>query len=291
MPRVGVVHVPKCAGASLRAVVTGWHECYDGPKDHDARLIGAGQVVDGAPTYVEKLATPAELATIFEADRLVVGHFALCTFVDAGVDAVIVLVREPRSRLLSLHDYWRSASADLLQWGERGRHIADASAGSFEDFLRSPLVRPDRESDLARYLLPPRLLRQDRFGGIVLDPTIASGERPEEVEQALEESRPRLLRAYWPDELDAVASDLRELVGHHADAPTPRPMPRLNPSPDRAAGETIDRATTELLAQNTVVSDFVLEWLMGAGLLSRRSREELDREFLATAATHGYLVS
>ena len=287
---LGIVHVPKCAGFSLRSVLADWDEVHTGPIYLDHSLIGRAELRRAARTSTQQVATLRRMRKIVSRRRAVMGHFSVELLLDAGADQVIVLVREPRSRLLSLFDYWSGLGPHLDVWGDRGRRVHEATSGSLSAFLASPLVVADRQSDIARHILPSSMRVQGSDGSWRLAPEIAEGRRMDLVDEALGRLRGKLVRAFWSDELPAVVDHVGRAIGR-----TPRAadleVPVLNGLDRATTDRQIGAAELRLLDENTILSRHVLDWLMREGLLSRRTGAELDDEFRMTADRHGFSIS
>ncbi len=100
---------------------------------------------------------------------LVSGHFCLPTLLRlAPSSAIATVVREPRSRILSLYAYWRVT--DLTVWHPYDVHRY--AQGTLETFLAEPTIAPVIDNQLCRLLLDgdPRFPRK-RF----MEPTDAKG--------------------------------------------------------------------------------------------------------------------
>lgn len=285
--KLGIVHVPKCAGLSLRSVLDDWDEVYTGSIYFDPMLLGGAELRHATRASIRQVANLRRLRKIVTRHRAVIGHFGVEFLLEAGVDQVIVLVREPRSQLLSLFDYWSGLGDDLELWGDRGRRIREATSGTLSTFLESPLVVADRHSDIARYFLPGSMRVKGRDGSWMLAPEIAEGRRPELVEEALGRLRGKLHRVYWSHELPEIVDHVRRTVGRSLRGPNDS-VPVLNGVDEGHSHREIGPLELRLLKENTILSDHVLNWLMQENLLSRRSGVELDDEFRINAERHGF---
>lgn len=156
---LAIVHIPKCAGTSLRFSLVG-PDAYVGPKHFDWRhraWVPARRTRNG---FSE--AQHAEFASWCDLEQpvasgLVMGHFAVQNLVRAGVDRLILTVREPRARLVSTFGFWKQYGDRLADgWGIWGRAAAAATSGTFTDFPRHPPIWPATQNRMAREVLETR---------------------------------------------------------------------------------------------------------------------------------------
>lgn len=170
--RIGYLHIPKTAGSSateaiqraVRATVDA-----DGrppsmcPKPYDRTLFGNFDL-DELPEHQQSqifTGTPEDMATF----DVVIGHYSV-QMLRSGreLDDLVVLFREPRSRLLSLYTFWRSWSAEQhAGWGQYGasRHAADQN---WPEFLEDAAIASQTDNIAARLILGQhRLIPPDSF--------------------------------------------------------------------------------------------------------------------------------
>src|ERR1700733_11194164 len=100
---LGVIHLPKSGGSSLRVALAQLPGGYSGPFYFDERLFGSRAFVEGirSPNR-EAIAMPKDLRAIAESHRVVIGHYCAASLLEAGCTELAIQVREPRARLLSL---------------------------------------------------------------------------------------------------------------------------------------------------------------------------------------------
>ena len=148
------------------------------------------------------------------------GHFSLNTTHTRYADAQFMTVlREPCSRLLSHHRYWRSRTPGMLRsWG-RWRRMVERAHQDLEVFLSDPLVACQTDNMALRMLLWPHKLIPDQ--GFI---------DPRDDAALLEAARARLARFDWVDvmENDRLAENLRVWLARpfhyrHLNRAAPRP--------------------------------------------------------------------
>lgn len=132
--RLGVLHIPKSAGSSVSAALeAALPERTWSPYDFDPALFGPLRHEPIPPTEVPRvLPDPARLRDYDAAS----GHYALSTLL-TGFDPadLVMLLREPRSRLLSHYEYWRGLPADLRDEASTWSVTAYARDLDFDEWL------------------------------------------------------------------------------------------------------------------------------------------------------------
>ena len=121
------------------------------PYDFDPALFGPLRDEPVPPTEVPRvLPDPARLADFDAAS----GHYALSTML-AGFDAadVVMLLREPRARLLSHYEYWRGLPANLRSTESTWSVTAFARELDFDDWLRDRRSAYQSDNVVLRTLL------------------------------------------------------------------------------------------------------------------------------------------
>lgn len=150
--RLGVVHIPKSAGSSVSAALENaladrsWS-----PYDFDPVLFGPFRNEPVPPTEVPRvLPDPAQLREYDAAS----GHYALSTML-VGFDPadVVMLLREPRSRLLSHYEYWRGLPANLRDPDSTWSVTAHARELDFDEWLLDPRSAYQSDNVVLRTLL------------------------------------------------------------------------------------------------------------------------------------------
>jgi hypothetical protein len=196
-----------------------------------------------------------DMRNAYESGESIGGHIWTKSALDAGFTRIRGVVREPRSRLLSLYRYWQAENPEILlnRFGAKGRFVLSALEGDFEYFLRAGQGQLDIDNGIARYL--GALTEVKRRDTSQFD-----------------------VRFYWTTELDLMVT---ELAGVEAPEPTGR-VPRLNVTHVKGIHEELTPAVRSLLHQRTKDDSSALKHLMKRGWANSRSRAELDGEFEST---------
>ncbi len=150
--RLGVLHIPKSAGSSVSAALgSSLADRSWSPYDLDPQLFGplrdepvpsrdAGRV----------LPDPARLRDYDAAS----GHFALSTMLIAFDPAdIVMLLREPRTRLLSNYEFWRGLPADRRDADSTWSVTAYARELDFDEWLLDPRSAYQTDNVVLRTLL------------------------------------------------------------------------------------------------------------------------------------------
>lgn len=147
--RLGIVHIPKCAGSSLRTKVGKIPSTYVGPLYFDTLRFGAEPRQDPGVDALERECSIGDIGRLFERNAVVMGHYRASSLIEAGADALVVTVREPRSRLLSLYRFWQSLTAeDVAALGAWGEVLSDSVSHGFRSFLTDDRILRDRDNAL-----------------------------------------------------------------------------------------------------------------------------------------------
>jgi len=270
---VGIIHVPKAAGTSLRRLLLDLGVLDLSDRYHDPYLNGHGSAVVRSPEMDPATYAIDELRDDLEQQGVAMGHLTLRTYLDAGVDRCWVLVREPRSRLVSRFEHARANPDELALFG---------SGGSFGAFLRAPAFSGEIDNFEVRMLRPS-----------MASPDVALESGPvrfrRKTRRELRSLRARLAGAVWSTGFDSGATPLLADLGVSPEVSSVGP-PRENVSsvPDEERIISVDEI--DRLGQLTWRSTILLEELMRMGLLARRSRAELDAEFRRTLEAHAIRV-
>jgi hypothetical protein len=121
------------------------------PYDFDPALFGPLRDESVPPTEVPRvLPDPARLRDYDAAS----GHYALSTML-AGFDPadIVMLLREPRSRLLSHYEYWRGLPAKLRDPDSTWSVTAYARELDFDEWLQDPRSAYQSDNVVLRTLL------------------------------------------------------------------------------------------------------------------------------------------
>lgn len=258
--RVAFLHVPKCAGTSLAvAVRQALPEHRWAPWVFDPDQFGPYADRELSDELRER--TLPEPAAFRDYDAAI-GHFSLSSLL-AGFDPadVLTVLREPRCRLLSHHQYWRNLGDDEIDDHDTWADInALAHELEFGDWLADPRSAYQTDNLFARMLVP-------HHPGIRPDAFIADDDVPAVLEATLEE----VDRLGWVDVIErgeAVWLDLGRRLGVRLDqvrenvtverAGRPNPVDQLlgPTAADRLRERTvIDRAVWLAVAERRGVRD------------------------------------
>lgn len=270
---VGIIHVPKAAGTSLRRLLLEIGALNMTERYHDPFLNGHGAAFVRRPEMRPETYAIDEVRAELERQSVVMGHLTMRTFLEADVDRCWVLVREPRSRLLSRYEHVRANPDELGLLG---------SEGSFGEFLRAPALSGDIDNLEVRMLRPSMAAFDVAFDS---DPVRFRRTTRRELRSV----RRHLAGAVWSTQIDVAASPLFADVGVSSEelaAGLPREAVSIVTDEELLiSADEIDR-----LEQLTWRTTILLEELMRAGLLAPRSQAELDAEFRRTLDAHSIRV-
>ena len=275
-----IVHIPKCAGTSLRRSIETLPGVVVGPKYHDPYLM-ARRPGGSSPSDRDPLAyTLEELAEVRRTAAVVMGHIGVRAYLDAGFDSIRILVREPRSRLLSLFDQYERMSDRPVEVGKRSDALVE--------FLESDSTRTQGNNFIYRMVVAGGV-DDDTYDG----PTSAGreGELLEFLIDEMSKALPSLTGAYWDHEVARAHADLVREQFPELEPAGASDFPEENVAPEFVQSEILSPAAQELMEQHTVLSRAVLEALVDAGLLTPRADEDLRADFEATAGRHGFIVA
>lgn len=241
---IAFLHVPKCAGTSLAiAVREALPEHRWAPWTFDPDQFG--------PYADRSLSDELRERTLPDPTALrgydaAIGHFSLPTLLAAFDPAdVVTVLREPRCRLLSHHQYWRHLDDDLDAAHDTWSDInAVARELDFGDWLGDVRVAYQTDNLFARMLVP-------EHAGIRPDAFIA----PEDATAVGDAALARIEQLGWVDVIergDAVWHDLGTRLG------VPLAPERTNVTEPRSGRpSTIDQllgpTATRRLRERTVV--------------------------------------
>jgi hypothetical protein len=266
---LGVIHVPKCGGSAVRAVLGQIAGCYTGPLYFDEDFFGRASLAEAVPSpNRESIASLSELTDVVAGHRLVMGHYGASTLVESGCDSLAMEVREPRARLLSLYRFWRAqAESERASWGPWGNELIARADRPLNEFLSCPEVWPAVDNVVVRQTMGFRTRRR------------VFGRRPSPPAAAYEEFRRRVSIVEWSSRSDEF---LERICGQLGESTWPD-LGRVNTTEMGSGVQQIDAATMHLLRRLTSVDRSFLDRLSKDGILRRRSAADLDSEFEATA--------
>lgn len=238
-PPLGIVHIPKCAGTSLREEINLFHSSiYKGQK-YAIRGRKKSILPNSSQEKKSKLEsstwTLKELGEARDQYLCVMGHISLNDFQRSGFRDFVVIVREPRVRLLSemifLNNY--------KEYGEELQNVHGVF--NYKDFL-SKFARVYAKDAITKYSRPDII-----FDG---------------------ETQSPLVSCYWSNEIPLL---IAEVFGKRETG--------IKSNFTSTEAIDIDYRMLDLVHQLTEQDSVTLDRLMNSGLLSQRSREKMEEEF------------
>ena len=192
------------------------------------------------------------------------GHIWTRSAIEAGYTTIVGVLREPRSRVLSLYRYWQAEDPEILttRFGAKGKFVLRATSGGFRKFLEEGCDQVDVDNGLANYLEG------------VLD--LGRAER-----------KTMDVRFFWTSELDDMVVNVAKLMGREQSG-TVVEVGRFNETKVVGEPEVLDRSTMKLLNERTRADRRAIAATMRRGWVTYRSRADLDAEFAATQARLGF---
>ncbi len=235
--RIGVVHIPKSAGSSVSAALEeALADRTWSPWDFDPAMFGPLRDEPVPPTEVPRVVPHPDRLTEFDAAS---GHFALSTML-AGFDAadLVMLLREPRSRLLSHYEYWRGLPANLRSDDSTWSVTAHARELDFDEWLVDPRTAYQTDNVVVRTVL-------DGHAAIPDDDFIASSDLASLTERALRAAA----SIGWVDVVErgpAMWDGLAARIDRPLERPQMNTTERRADLPTNVAAMLSDRAVTAL---------------------------------------------
>lgn len=273
------MHIPKCAGTSLRTSLESLPGVVVGPKYHDPYLM-AIRAGGTSPTDRDPLAyTIEELADLRLRSTIVMGHIGVKAFLDAGFTSVRILVREPRSRLLSLFDHYSRVS--------RHRPPIERRTDALIEFLESEFTRVQGNNFIFRMIAATTVDNRS------FDAITSAGHEDDlrnMLVSELDRSIPVIDRVYWDSEVARLHVDLLHERFPDTVVSDPGDFPQENVAPEPTTLEPLGGEPLHLLEKHTVLGRAVIDSFVRAGLLTPRSEIDLHSDFVVTARRHGFLV-
>jgi hypothetical protein len=268
------LHMPKCAGSSVRLALESAV-----PAGEVAPLSIGAMVFCGGFDRFDQLSPQVRARVVVDhrdiervgAFRYLLGHFSFPGLRRISQDRhIATVVREPRARLLSLYEYWRTADFSALAPYEGQRY----AQGSFFDFLSEPEAAPAVDNQYARLLLRS-------------DPLIPTSGFIEDdaIEPLCRRAVEAIERLGWvglqekPDELWSGLSDFFgvPLAPTKINVTATFETEGIEDVPPRV--ETIDRAAIAALERRTAVDAAVYRAVLERKLPDSDPKAFADREF------------
>ncbi len=237
-----MLHIPKSAGSSVSAALEGaladrtWS-----PWDFDPALFGPLRNEPVPVTEIPRVIPDPAKLTEFDAAS---GHFALSTML-AGFEAadLVMLLREPRSRLLSHYEYWRGLPANLRSEDSTWSVTAHARELDFDEWLLDPRTAYQTDNVVVRTLL-------DGHGAIPDDDFIDPADLASLTTQAVRTAA----SIGWVDVVErgaAMWDGLAARIDRPLDRPQMNTTERRADLPTDVAAMLSDRAVTALHQRTT----------------------------------------
>ena len=211
---------------------------------------------------------------------MVMGHIGVRAYLDAGFDSIRILVREPRSRVMSLFDHYERMSDRPVEAGKRSDALVE--------FLESDSTRTQGNNFIYRMVVAGGV-DDDTFDGLTF--AGREGELLEFLIDEMSKALPALAGAYWDHEVACAHADLVRERFPELEPAEAIDFPEENVAPEFVQSEVLSPAAQELMEQQTVLGRAVLEALVDSGLLAPRTDEDLQADFAATASRHGFIVA
>ncbi len=154
--RFAFVHVPKSAGSSVKnAVAARCDPATVASCELDRVLFGGFDRYDELPARI-RATIAVDGADALSGFDVVMGHFGVASLrPHFDLSEMMTVLREPRSRLLSLYTFWRGWTPERhADWDpyDASRRAVTASWGAF---LTDPSIASQTDNVVARMLLSP----------------------------------------------------------------------------------------------------------------------------------------
>lgn len=280
-----MVHIPKSAGSSVSAALEeALADRTWSPWDFDPALFGPLRDEPVPPTEIPRVLPDPLRLREFDAAS---GHFALSTML-TGFDAadLVMLLREPRSRLLSHYEYWRGLPSNLRSEDSTWSVTASARDLDFDAWLHDSRAAYQTDNVVVRTLL-------DGHSAIPDDDFIA----PDDIDALTAQALRAAASIGWVDVVErgpAMWDGLAARIGRALDRPQMNTTERRAELPTNVAAMLSDRAVTALHHRTTgdrAIWDAAARrrGIDDAGLLAetawyRRIRTTLDAQSAAPPA-------
>jgi hypothetical protein len=164
-PRFAFVHVPKSAGSSIKSAVGARCDpATVSPRQLDQVLFGGFDRFDAMPNQTHEIIAVDGAAALGGCD-VVMGHFSVASFSPHfDTTEMMTVLREPRTRLLSLYTFWRGWSPERHADWDPYDASRRAVTASWDEFLNDPSLASQTDNVVARMLLSPHpKIPCDRF--------------------------------------------------------------------------------------------------------------------------------
>ena len=264
--RVGIVHIPKCAGSSLQGILSSNLDIYVGPRYFHRSALDSLS----ATSWGGESASVGDLARILTMNHSVMGHYSARVLIEAGATDLFLTLREPRARIISLYRFWQGLPKAVFA-GEPA--LQRSLSMGFLRFLTSPASQAAVDNVIAAHILLETPIWTTN--GIHSD--------------NWQKLKPNFRMAVWPDQSLEVVSSIRSIFGLHR-APVDEQHRKNVTKKNHQEPERLSDEVVTIMQRYTRYDSEVIGMLMDEGLLSPRSQNELDSDFEAVALSHGFLV-
>ncbi len=236
---LGIVHIPKCAGTSLREEINLFHlSIYKGQKYFirgRRKSIFPTRSLEKESKLESSTWTLEQLHEARDQYQCVMGHISLNDFQRSGFRDFVVIVREPRIRLFSEMVFLNNHK----EYSETLRNLHGVY--DYKSYL-SKYARVATSNSITNYSRP----------GVIFD----------------WEAQTFNVSCYWSDEIGLLMSEIfgKREIGIKSNVTSKEVI-------------DIDYKMLDLVHQLTEKDSVTLDRLMNSGLLSDRSREKMEEEF------------
>lgn len=264
--RVGIAHIPKCAGTSLKKSLQDVVPLYAGPIYFHRRAIDGPLSAD----WGGQGGSIGSLGALVARHPIIMGHYPAGVLLEAGATDLIVTAREPRARLVSLYRFWQSQPASLFSGDPLLARVLGQGLGAF-------LSQPNRGAVygvIAAHTLTDR----------------ASWAPNQSVTRLWRSMRAYIRRAAWPAEIPSVVAHVSGLLGVPNTMDPVQRRDNVTVRADRDPEVITDEVMT-LIDRLTRPDKEILELLMEEGLLTHRTQSDLDQDFADVAVSHGFVLA
>lgn len=288
MSRVGVVHVPKCGGTTLKNLLSNFKNTYTDEKYFEKSLLNRRHKPSMPDGELVRFANLNQLRPLYQSNSIIIGHFSAQCLRKAGAEIVVATVREPRSRLISLYRYWQSLDriGDLQRQGLRGLQISSSLHSGFESFLTNFNVFQDTDNQITRFLSGPLTTRGGLWATLGHHGSFEYRPIAGRWQKAV---LANVDRVFWASETDHLLTYVASKVVQPSS--TDSTNLHLNRTPVTGEIEYLRPSVVEELNARTRFDSEVLKLLMEENRLSFRNQHELDQEFAHEALKHGLIFN
>ena len=275
-----IVHIPKCAGTSLRRRLETHEGVTTGPKYHDPYLMAikaGGLSLDDPDPFAYSI---DELREVGATSAVVMGHVSVKAFADAGYSSIRIVVREPRSRMLSLFDHYQRLDGVPQAEGTR--------SDAFLSFLNSEFTKTQGNNFLYRMIAGAQIEQEeyDELADVLrLNSAIST------LDAKLDRVGSVIVGAYWDRDVAALYSEVAAERFPELSIARTNELPRENVGPEFSETEVLSHEALARMADLIALDELALDALIDRGLLQDRSADDLDRDFEVTARRHGFTLN